>query len=186
MLDDMREKGVDPASIDVVVMTHLHSDHVGWNLDATANKPTFPNARYFVPQADWDFFSADLESNTQMKQVTPLKDLGCLELINGEVAITPEITTYPTPGHTPGHQSLLVSSGAEKALVTGDVAHHPAQVDRADWSPVFDTDTSVSAATRAKVMEMLEADGLTAAFCHFPAPFGRIMRLDGKRVFQAL
>jgi glyoxylase-like metal-dependent hydrolase (beta-lactamase superfamily II) len=186
LLDDMRDKGVDPASVDVVIMTHLHSDHVGWNLDKPTGKPHFPNARYLVPQADWDFFTAALAANPQMEQVTPLEDLGLLELITGDVAVTSEITTHPTPGHTPGHLSLLVTSSGEKALVTGDVAHHPAQVDRTDWSPVFDTDSAASSNTRARIMEVLEAEGMTAAFCHFPEPFGRIVRLDGKRVFQAI
>ena len=64
-------------------MTHLHGDHVGWNLDADG-KPNFPNARYLVPQGDWDFFNAALASNPQMRQVTPLKDLGRMDLISGE------------------------------------------------------------------------------------------------------
>lgn len=186
MLDDMRDKGIDPASVDIVVMTHLHADHVGWNLDEASGQPNFPNARYLVPQGDWDHFIQALDANPQMKQVTPLKDLGRMELVSGEAAITSEITTHPTPGHTPGHQSLLVDSGGDKALIAGDVAHHPAQVDRAGWSPVFDTDGTLSAATRERIMAMLQVEGMTAGFCHFPAPFGKIVKLDGKRVFQGL
>jgi len=185
LLDDMRDKGVDPASVDIVAMTHLHGDHVGWNLNSD-DEPNFPNARYLVPQADWDFFNTALDSNPQMTQVTPLKDLGRMDLISGETELTAEIRTIPTPGHTPGHMSFLIASGAEKAVITGDVAHHPAQVNETDWCPVFDADASASSESRKRLMEMLESEGATAAFCHFPAPFGKIVRLEGKRVFQAL
>lgn len=186
LLDDMRDKGLQPEDVDFVVFTHLHGDHVGWNL--TPDRiPTFPKARYLVPQADWDFFRQSLEANPQMQQVLPLKDLGILDLFSGERAITPEVTTYPTPGHTPGHTSLLISSGGERAIITGDLAHHPAQVDRTEWCSGFDTEPARAVESRRKVFDQLEADGLLAAICHFPDPgFGKLVRLQGKRVWQAL
>ena len=186
LLDDMRDKGVDPASVDIVAMTHLHSDHVGWNLDGDG-RPNFPNARYLVPQADWDFFKPNLEQQQQMLQVIPLEEMGLLDLISGEHTITPEITTYPTPGHTPGHQSVMVSSNGERVLITGDLAHHPAQVDRTDWCSAFDIDPRQTADTRAKLFAQLEADGIKVAFCHFPeAPFGQLVRAGTRRIWQAV
>jgi glyoxylase-like metal-dependent hydrolase (beta-lactamase superfamily II) len=186
LLDDMRSKGVVPADVDIVVHTHLHPDHVGWNL-TPEGKPTFPKAKYYAPRADWDAFNAAIESNPHMQQVVPLKDLKALELFSGEVALTPEVSTYATPGHTPGHASIMVSSGGEKALVTGDVAHHPAQVDRTEWCSGFDMDAATTTATRRRVLDMLEADGVMTAFCHFPGSgFGRIVRQAGKRAWQAL
>lgn len=186
LLEDMQQKGIQPEEVDIVVFTHLHGDHVGWNL--TPDRiPTFPKARYLVPQADWDFFSQSLEANPQMQQVIPLKDLGVLDLFSGERALTPEITTYPTPGHTPGHTSLLISSGAERAIITGDLAHHPAQVDRTEWCSGFDNDPAQAVESRRKVFDQLEADGLLAAICHFPDPgFGKLVRLEGRRIWQAL
>jgi glyoxylase-like metal-dependent hydrolase (beta-lactamase superfamily II) len=184
LLDDMREKGVDPGSIDTVAVTHLHGDHVGWNLDG--GKPNFPNARYLIPQGDWDYFNTMLETNAQMGQVTPLKALGVMDLISGETELTSDVRAMPTPGHTPGHTSYLIASGGEKAVITGDLAHHPAQVHETKWCPVFDENSSASSESRRRVVEMLEAEGAIAAFCHFPAPFGKIVRLEGKRVFQAL
>jgi glyoxylase-like metal-dependent hydrolase (beta-lactamase superfamily II) len=186
LLEDMNRKGVPPDSVDIVAFTHLHGDHVGWNL-TPEDRPTFPRARYLVPQADWDFFSAALASNPQMTQVTPLKDLGVMDLFDGEHAVTDEITSYPTPGHTPGHHSFLVSSAGERALLTGDLAHHPAQVDRSDWCSAFDADPKGATASRSKAFDRMEAEGILGAFCHFPDPgFGRLVRLEGKRVFQAL
>ena len=186
LLGDMKAKGVAPESVDLVVHTHLHVDHVGWNIDADGN-PNFPNATYYGPRADFDLFSQNLAANPHMNQVIPLKAMDRLELYGGEITLTPEITTVPTPGHTPGHSSVLVNSGGEKILITGDIAHHPAQVDRTEWSPSFDIDQALSAASRKKIVEQLEADGSLAAFCHFPGNgFGRIATENGRRVFQAL
>jgi glyoxylase-like metal-dependent hydrolase (beta-lactamase superfamily II) len=185
LVDDMRDKGVPADSVDIVVHTHLHLDHVGWNV--TDGGPTFPNARYYGPRADYDFFSANPQANPQLQQVIPLLEKGRLQLYEGEVPLTDELTTMPTPGHTPGHHSVLLKSGGDALLITGDVAHHPAQVDRTEWSPAFDTDPAKSADTRKQVMERLEAEGHPAAFCHFPAEgFGRIVREGNRRVFQAL
>jgi glyoxylase-like metal-dependent hydrolase (beta-lactamase superfamily II) len=189
LLDDMSEKGVSPQSVDVVVFTHVHPDHVGWNVTAD-NAPTFSNARYLVPQDDWDYFTEAgvAAQNPHMEaSVLPLQDRGVLDLFSGEKAITEELTTYPTPGHTPGHTSIMVSSAGERAMITGDVAHHPAQVDRTEWCSGFDGNPALAVETRNKVLDRLEADGLVAAICHFPDPgFGKLVRLEGKRVWQAL
>lgn len=185
LLDDMKSKGVAPDDVDVVLHTHLHADHVGWNMSGDA--PTFPNARYYAPQADWDFFNSALAANPQMQLVIPLNDMGRLELYDGEITITPEVTTLATPGHTPGHCSVLVNSGGEKVLIAGDLAHHPAQVDRPEWSSGFDMDGTLASATRKKMLDRLVEEGHVAAFCHFPGDgFGHITGSNGKRVFQAL
>lgn len=186
LINDMKEKDLDPADVDVVLHTHLHTDHVGWNM--TDGNPTFPNATYYGPQKDWDYFSQMLAANPQIAaQIAPLKDLGKLELYDGEFAVTPEVTTVPTPGHTPGHCSVLVNSGGDKIFIVGDVAHHPAQVDRTDWSPAFDVDAATSSQTRKKVVDQLVAERTIAAFCHFPGEgFGRIHEANGKRIFQGL
>jgi glyoxylase-like metal-dependent hydrolase (beta-lactamase superfamily II) len=186
LLEDMRAKGVDPSDVTTVVHTHLHGDHVGWNLSAEG-KPNFPNARYIAPQADWDYFKADLANQAQMQQVVPLEEMGLLDLVSGEKAITSEVTTYPTPGHTPGHQSIMVSSGDDRILITGDLAHHPAQVEQTGWCSAFDIDHPTTATTRANLFAQLEADGIKVAFSHFPeAPFGKLIRLGTKRIWQAL
>ena len=185
LLEDMRGKGIPPEDVDTVFFTHLHGDHVGWNLSANG-APNFPKARHLVPQADWDYFGKMLETNQQMQQVTPLADQGVMDLISGEQTLTSEVTTYPTPGHTPGHTSLLISSARERAIITGDLAHHPAQLDRIEWCSAFDADARTTTETRRKVFDQAEADRLITAFCHFPDPFGKLIPLQGKRVFQAL
>lgn len=185
LVEDMRAKGIRPESVDMVVHTHLHGDHVGWNL--TDGQPTFPNATYYAPQEDMEFFEANLASNQQMQLVLPLREMGKLQTFRGETMLTPDLTTVPTAGHTPGHASVLVASGGEKAMIMGDVAHHPMQMDRPDWSPGFDVDGVKAAETRAKVADRLESENIIAAFCHFPGEgFGRIVRVAGRRVFQTM
>ena len=187
--DELEEQGVRADEIDTVVLTHLHVDHVGWNL-ASDGKPFFPKARYVVSQADWDFFSNPerwkvfpyLEA-----VVMPLQELGVLDLVTGEHSITDEVTTFPTPGHTPGHISLLIVSAGERGIVLGDVSGHPAQVTEPDWVSSFDTDPDLARETRKRVHDRIEAEGMTVMAGHFPTRgVGRFVRLEGRRYWQAL
>jgi glyoxylase-like metal-dependent hydrolase (beta-lactamase superfamily II) len=181
----LNEAGVPPDSVDIVAHTHFHADHVGWNVNADG-QPNFPNARYLGPQADWDAFSAALDANPQMAQITPLKESGRLELYSDELTLTSELTMIPTPGHTPGHHSLAVSSSGERAYIMGDMAHHPAQIDHIDWCAAFDMDHPTTIENRRRLFDDAEANGLPVCFCHFPEPFGKIVRSNGRRIFQAL
>jgi len=185
LVPDMVSKGVPVASVDIVVHTHLHFDHVGWNIvDA---RPTFPNATYYAPRADYELFADNVVANPHMTQVIPLMELGKLEMYDGKIDLTPEVSTVPSAGHTPGHHSILVKSGSETLLVLGDVAHHPFQVDRPDWSDTFDLDHEQADANRTQIMEQLERDGGLAAFGHFKGGgIGRLVRENGRRVFRAL
>lgn len=188
LVPDMRAKGIQPESVDRVIFTHLHGDHVGWNMTDSAS--TFPNARYLVPEVDWEYFRAESRAadNPHMaEQIEPLERLGVMELVSGEQTLTDEITAFPTPGHTPGHQSFAISSAGERAVILGDVAHHPGQVEKTNWNAGFDDDGTASAQTRTQMMEQLEASGSLVAACHFPAPgLGHVVRVEGKRIFRAL
>jgi glyoxylase-like metal-dependent hydrolase (beta-lactamase superfamily II) len=143
-------------------------------------------------QADWETFKqpevqASFPFQYWEDTLGPLETLGVLELIAGEQALTGEITAIPTPGHTPGHMSLAIVSGGQRALIMGDVAIHPAQITEPDWSAIFDMDQQLAAQIRRRFFDQVEAEAATLVACHFPAPgFGRLVRLEGRRYWQGL
>lgn len=188
LLKEMDQKGVDRKAVDLVVMTHLHPDHVGWNL--TDGSPTFPNARYIATKTDWDYWTQpEVLKDAQhiTNQVLPLEDLDVLDLIDGEYKITDELTTLPTPGHTPGHISIVIASSGQKGFILGDVSHTPAQAHYTDWNPVFDIDQSTSRITRNTILDRLESDGSLVSAGHYPDPgFGHFIRKNGKRIWQGI
>ncbi len=189
---DMTSKGIRREDIDTVIMTHLHRDHVGWNIVSEDGSPApyFPNAQYWAPKADWESFTrrAGMSMFAYIReQVMPLMDMGKLSLIDGKQSISDSIAALPTPGHTPGHTSLLVSSEGESAVVLGDAAHIPAQAHHTDWSPRPDTDPDQSRASRAELFDRMERDHSLVISGHFPQPgFGRLARVEGRRWWHAL
>ena len=193
LLNDFSANGVSPEEVDMVVMTHLHGDHVGWNLQGQDGqyRPTFPNARYYFSATDWQATHSPEMASTRFPtapdKVWPLEDLGIMELVDGEVALTDELTTLPTPGHTPGHMSIMIASQGERGLILGDVLHNTVQVEHTDWVSRADIDPETTRSTRGALMERLESEGTTVAAVHLPFPgFGRIACLEGRRYWQAL
>ena len=189
LISDMSKSGFSVQDIDVVFMTHLHLDHVGTNMTVTKEgwKPTFPNANYFVSNKDWKLFSKliNTESFKYIKeQVSPLIDLGLLTKFNEEISLTNEVTTLPTPGHTPGHTSLLISSKGEKAVITGDAIHIPIQSSNTHWSPSPDRDKRLSSKSREKLINYIEKEHALIAAGHFKFPgFGKIIKVNSKRTY---
>ena len=186
LIKDLRQKGIYLEAVDFVVLTHMHPDHVGWNL--TNGRPTFPQARYIAHQADWDHWTQPSvleEAPFVRDQVMPLKELGILDLIDGEHKLTDELTIVHTPGHTPGHVSIAISSAGEKGHILGDVAHSIAQAHHTGWSPVFDVDGDLARKTRQQVFDHLEAEGTLISAGHFPDPgFGTLVQSGDRRVWS--
>ena len=178
--------------VDIVFLSHLHLDHVGWNTTRRNDGwvPTFPNARYICHEADLVHFRKEEVQAAQTYRfmymfVDPLDERGVLETVSGEVDLTDEVRAVHTPGHTPGHMSVLVTSGGQRANIQGDVLIHPAQVTEEAWNSRFDADWDTATATRRKMLDQVEADGTTVVSCHFPLPgFGRVVRSQGKRYWQ--
>ena len=192
LMDDLTAKGIRPEEIDTVFISHLHSDHVGWNVVGPDENPVpaFPNARYVCHQADLEHFRrADIQAASTFpfmeRCVETIARAGLLDTLTEDSDLAPEVRALHTPGHTPGHMSILVSSQGEEALIQGDVLVHPAQVTEDDWNCHFDYDWPVSTETRRNMLVEAEAQGTRVVSCHFPAPgFGKVVRRDGKRYWQ--
>lgn len=189
--DVIREAGLSPDEIDVVAFTHLHFDHTGWNTTDVDGKPQplFPNARHIVQQAEWDYWTSsdELKAGAQYDNVlAPILDAGLIDFVEGEHTLTSEVTSIPTPGHTPGHVSLAVNSGGESAYVLGDAAHHMVQLTETDWCPSADVDPTTSTASRRALFDRIEQENALIASGHFRFPgVGRAVRANGTRVFAA-
>ena len=180
-LDDLRAAGVSPEAVDLVICTHLHVDHVGWNtrLDNGRWVPTFPRARYLFGRAEWKHWSSENEDGTariMADSVAPVLDAGLAELVDMDHRISDELWLEPTAGHTPGHVSVRLASGGEQAVITGDLMHHPVQVAEPEWGSHFDSDMEQARETRRAFCRRYADQPVTVLGTHFHHPTaGRIV-----------
>jgi glyoxylase-like metal-dependent hydrolase (beta-lactamase superfamily II) len=184
-LADLEKAGFARNSIDRVLCTHLHVDHVGWNTMLAAGKwvPTFPHARYLIGRKEWEHWSKASEPDTRElldDSVRPIFDAGLADLVESDVRITDEIRLEPTPGHTPGHHSVRISSRGEEAVITGDLMHHPVQMAHPEWGSHFDSNFEEAIATRRAFLERYGDKPVLVLGTHLAAPSaGRIVRDGG-------
>ena len=186
-LEDIERAGFPPSSVDTVLCTHLHVDHVGWNTrwDAETQRwlPTFPNARYLIASEEWEHWDGDPEAEAVgpvlADSVRPVFAAGLVELVETDHRVCDEIRLTPTPGHTPGHVSVWIESRGERAVITGDMIHHPCQIAHTEWSSAVDTDAEQSATSRTALLQECADEPILMIGTHFHEPTaGRIVR-DG-------
>lgn len=181
-LETMTAAGFPPDSIDTVLCTHLHVDHVGWNTRLEGGKwlPTFARARYVFGRTEYEYWRDHSEEPAHAAvfndSVKPIVDAGKAELVESNHRLCAEITLIPTAGHSPGHVSVHLQSDGEEGLLSGDVAHHPCQMAHLDWSSTADTDPLQSAATRRELFGRFADRPTLVIGGHYNA--GRIRR-DG-------
>jgi glyoxylase-like metal-dependent hydrolase (beta-lactamase superfamily II) len=181
-LETMRDAGFAPDSIDTVVCTHLHVDHVGWNTRLVGGQwvPTFGNARYVFGQIEYEYWRDHSDEPDKLAvfndSVKPIVEAGKADLVASDHRLCDEITLIPTPGHSPGHMSLHIRSNGEEGLLTGDVVHHPCQMAHLDWSSTVDSDPVQAAVTRRELFSRFADTPTLVIGGHFSA--GRIKR-DG-------
>ena len=181
-LDDLRLAGVPPEAVDVVICTHLHVDHVGWNtrLDGGRWVPTFPRARHLFARREWEHWSKEGEADTariMADSVTPVLDAGLADLVDMDHRLSDELWLEPTPGHPPGHVSVRLRSEGAEAVITGDLMHHPVQVAEPQWNSGFDSDGDEARKTRRAFCERYADGPVTVLGTHFHHPTaGRIVR----------
>ena len=182
-LSDLAAAGYPAETIDTVICTHLHVDHVGWNTTLAGGKwmPTFANARYLFGKTEYNYWAAHSPAGEHKAvfedSVQPIVDAGRADLIGSDHRIGGEVSLIATPGHSPGHMSVLVSSDGQQALLTGDVAHHPCQMAHLDWSSTADSDQAKSAKTRRDLFGRFADTSTLVIGGHFSA--GHIKR-DGE------
>ena len=193
LLNQLVKVGVNAEDVDIVVHTHLHADHVGWNLDLSGPEPTpyFPNATYLVPRTDWEYFIEphNLRAAPWVRDsVVPLEELGLMELFDSEHSVTDEVTTLATPGHTPGHQVVLVNSGGQKAMIVGDVLHSRVQVQEPSWCAGVDTNKADSRRSREDLLKRAVDEEYIVAAGHFHPDehVGRVILMKDRRYWQPL
>lgn len=186
-LDDLADAGFPPDSIDTVLCTHLHVDHVGWNTKLVEGKwvPTFPKARYLIGRSEYEYWrdeeaGADPARSPFHDSVKPVFDAGLVDLVETDHQVCNEVSLEPTLGHTPGHVSVRIRSKGEEALITGDFAHHPCQLAHPEWASSADFDQKASTQTRRRVFTALSDSDVLVIGTHFAAPTaGKIVR-DGE------
>lgn len=205
LLNNLAAMGVRPGDVDVVVTTHCHGDHVGWNVtyhrdsggdgtsdgdsDGSSDTPslTFPNATYWTASRDWEHHTNPENPNPAFdKSVKPLESLGALKLMEGVEQIAPGVSTLPANGHTPGHQCVLIESGGETGVIIGDLFHNVAQVTEQSWCPVFDWNTDMSTHARRSLLSKAMAEKWVVFAGHLPTGIniGRVVSEGGKTVWQ--
>ncbi|MGK5740298.1 MBL fold metallo-hydrolase [Micromonospora sp. URMC 103] len=170
----LQRAGIDPVHVDTVVLTHLHEDHVGWSVGRDG-APMFPNARYVVQRRET---AALPEGDAALAYVVePLRASGQLHEVDGSARLfaagrsSDSVRVVPTPGHTPGHQSVVVDGGAEQVIVTGDVLVHAVQLVDPAVAYRFEVDAEVARRTRRRLLDDARRRGAVLATAHLNRPW---------------
>jgi glyoxylase-like metal-dependent hydrolase (beta-lactamase superfamily II) len=178
-IDSLAAAGYAIEDIDTVVCTHLHFDHVGWNTRLVDGKwvVTFTNARYLIGRVEWEHWSVtDGDYSNVGDTVRPVVESGAADLVEVDHQICPQVRLVPTPGHTPGHVSVVIESGGQRAVITGDMAHHPLQFAEPEIGAPADSDSSLAAKTRRIFLAERAHDGALVIGTHFGGPTaGRVV-----------
>jgi glyoxylase-like metal-dependent hydrolase (beta-lactamase superfamily II) len=192
LMQNLAALGVRPEEITDVVLTHLHFDHLGWATDG--ERRLFANATYRCHEADWEFFMGGdpfddslavsaLGGRASSELLPPIA--ARLETWGGDGTILPGVDVRSAPGHTPGSTVVVISSGAERAMLLGDVVHCPAELLSDDWEMIGDVDKQLAQRSREALARELEGSDIPAAATHFPGlQFGRLLAAEGRRQWR--
>lgn len=175
-LTRFRRTGSEPKDVDFVVATHMHYDHIGWNVRRQAGRavPTFPRARYLLVRDEWNYWSArkpgEFGQEAIQAAVVPIVEAGMADIVDARHRIDEEAELVPVFGHTPGHVVVRVSSQGSRAIVGGDILHHPVQCAYPDWQSQYEIDPQRSRRTRVAFLERYAATDTLIIPAHFPTP----------------
>ncbi|WP_458084371.1 MBL fold metallo-hydrolase [Streptomyces malaysiensis] len=192
-LGELAAAGVRPEDVDLVICTHVHGDHVGWNTSWQDGewRPTFPNAEYVIPRIDFEYWNPENGHRTRSglrmmnvfeDSVTPVHRAGQTVLWEGgHYDIDGGLRIEPAPGHTPGSSVVRLRSGTDRAIFAGDVLHSPLQIVEPDDCPCFDEDEPRARVSRRRVLAQAADQGALLFPAHFPGPGAAEVRRDGER-----
>ena len=183
-LDEIAQVGFARETVDTILCTHLHVDHVGWNTMLVDDKwvPTFPNAEYLFAKREWDYWNQheQVEYGPVVEDsVRPIIDAGLASFVEVDHKLTDEVWLEPTPGHTPGHVSVRINSAGKDAVITGDMTHHPCQMARPEWAANADYDQSQAIATRKAFLAKYADRPTLVIGTHFATPTAGNIVTDG-------
>ena len=182
-LERLAAAGVAPEVVDHVLLTHVHTDHVGWNTRLVGGRwvPTFPNATTILPRAGYDYFASGAGRDAPnhdmfLDSVAPVVEAGRARLVGPEGGeVLPGLTYVPTPGHSLDHMSIVLRSDGRLGVLAGDVMHHPAQVVVPAWNSCFCADPEAARQSRRRILDLCASGGATYFSTHFAdASAGRI------------
>ena len=190
---DFEAAGFTRESIDVVLCTHLHFDHVGWNTMQVDGEwvPTFPNARYLFNTVEYDHWLAahdtvsegmfqQVQNMTFIDSIKPVVEAGLVDLVDEHHRVCDEIRFEPSPGHSPGHVCVRISSEGQQGYITGDILHHPAQFANVEWGMAsVDFDSDAATATRERVFGEVADTQVLVIGTHFAGPTAGKVKRDG-------
>jgi len=186
-LEDLAAAGFPHEEVTDVLCTHLHFDHVGWNTRLVDGRwvPTFPQARYLFGRREYEHWKHLHETHGYHDlhhmddSVMPVLDAGLVEFIEPDFKLTDEVSLIPTPGHTPGHVSVLIQSKGQSAVITGDMMHNPIQIAVPEREGRFDMDKSAAARTRGEFVRRFNGTPTLVIGSHFSEPTAGHIVPDG-------
>jgi glyoxylase-like metal-dependent hydrolase (beta-lactamase superfamily II) len=194
-LERLAAAGVAPEDVDFVCCTHLHSDHVGWNTRLAGGRwvPTFPNARYLFAEAEVAYWESwhGAQPQTMYRRgwedsVLPVFEAGLVDRVSSDHEIIRGIRLQPAPGHTPGNVVIELDDGRRHAVMSGDVIHHPVQIEQGAWSSRFCLDPDAARERRLELLRRLAGTGTVLLAAHFAGPTAVTVVEDGAGFFYEI